>query len=85
MIKNTKEMEQSADMKTFYVSGHDIYENNGDPRRNRLVIRAHPNGKLSEGPGLGDEALDLVTAVPTQLIVKAQENARKEAQAHGTT
>jgi hypothetical protein len=61
--------------RNFYVSGCDIYESNGNPSKSRLVIRASANGKLSEGPGLGHEALDLVRAIPIHLIMQAQRNA----------
>jgi len=60
----------------FLVKGCEVYEDKGDPRLNRLVLRAMPNGKLVEGPGLGNEALRLVQAVPLHLIGIAQVRAR---------
>lgn len=63
-------------MANFYVSGNEVYEDRGDPRNNRLVLRAMADGRLVEGPGLGGEALRLVQAVPLHVIGIAKMNAR---------
>jgi len=55
----------------FRVALNHIYEDTGDPRKDRLVMIAKPTGALFPGPGLGDEEEALYEAVPEELHEEA--------------
>lgn len=55
-----------------------IYEDTGDPKKDRLVMYATPSGAMLEGPGLGNETAQLYEAVPEDMIEKALEHWKED-------
>jgi hypothetical protein len=65
-------------METFRVSGTYIYEDTGNPRKDRLIYKVLDNGEVESGPGLGYEHDTLTNAVPAYMVDEAIENWRIE-------
>jgi hypothetical protein len=61
-------------MKKFRVVSNEIYEDTGNPRKDRLIWRLTISGEWVTGPGLGDEHDTLTQAVPEQLKYLAASN-----------
>ncbi len=57
----------------FRVSCNHVYEDTGNCRKDRLVMKATPSGALMVGPGLGYESAALYEAVPEELAEEALE------------
>lgn len=55
----------------FKVVRNEIYEDTGNPRKDRLAAKVTPSGALLPGPGLGDETEEMYNAVPEELIDEA--------------
>ena len=55
----------------FRVSRNHIYEDTGNPRKDRLVMIARPSGILEPGVGLGKETEDLFDAIHKTLSDRA--------------
>jgi len=55
----------------FRVSRNQIYENTGNPLKDRLVVEVLKNGARRTGPGLAWETMELFEAVPERQMDEA--------------